>query len=86
MEKEYTLEKPDLMMYVQLFRTRRKKLMRGRIKGAKLFWWFLIPVILAVGMVIDDGGIGVAIAFAALIGAFTLWQKWYTKKYYELIF
>ncbi len=86
MEKEYTLEKADLIAMSQVFKATRGQAIRARIKGARLFWWFLLPTILTVGMIVDDGGFGVALSFASLIGAFTLWQRWYTKKYHDIFY
>jgi hypothetical protein len=86
MEIEFTLDKADLVAYAQHHRKSSGKAIQSKIHSTKVFWWLMLPSILAIGMLIDEGRLGVPVAFVLLLSAFVLWQKWYVSKYYTIFY
>lgn len=87
MEIEFLLERADLIAYAQHQRRITTRAIKSRIWAAKLFWWFIIPCILAGGFVIEGSMAGgVLFVYISLICAFVLWQKWYLRKYLNIVY
>lgn len=87
MEIEFLLDKKDLIAYAQYQRRATNRVIQQRIWAAKLFWWFIIPCIVAGGFVIEGSmSGGVLFVYVGLICALVLWQKWYLRKYFNVVY